>query len=449
MPSRSDLKLGLAMVSNGTHAAGWRLPGAQADAGVDFALWKRMAQQAEAAKFHFIFLADGQAVRTNAKDDEALSYSGRIDQFEPLTIISALAAVTERIGFVATASTSYNEPFTIARKYASLDYISGGRVGWNVVTSWSEAEAKNFSREKHFDHDFRYRRAEEFVDVVTGLWDSWEDDAFLRDQAGGRYFDPAKMHVLNHKGEFFSVKGPLNSPRPPQGYPVIAQAGSSEPGQELAARTADLVYTAQRDFASAKAFYDSVKGRAAKYGRSPDDMLVMPGGLIVVGESDQQAQDRLGELEALIHPVHGLSVLANLFGDLSGYPLDEPLPDIVLNGPIKSIASTMARQAKEKGMTIRQLYTFLSGGAAHQQIVGSPARIADHMQEWFEGRACDGFNLMIPYYPDGLTEVIDLLLPELRRRGLFREEYSGRTLRENLGLARPAHGEARMRVAGA
>ncbi len=440
MSAPARLKLGLAMVSNGTHAAGWRLPGAHADAGLDFSIWKKMAQEAEAAKFHFIFLADGQAVRTNAKDDEALSYSGRIDQFEPLTIIAALSAVTERIGFVATASTTYNEPYTIARKYASLDHMSSGRVGWNVVTSWSEAEAKNFSREKHLEHATRYRRAEEFVDVVTGLWDSWEDDAFLRDQRGGRYFDPAKMHVLNHRGEFFSVKGPLNVARPLQGYPVIAQAGSSEPGQELAARTADLVYTAQRDIASAKAFYASVKGKAAAYGRAPEDLVVMPGGLIVVGESEQQARDRLGELEALIHPVHGLSVLANLFGDLSAYPLDEPLPDIVLDGPVKSIAGSMAKQAKEQRMTIRQLYTFLSGGAAHQQIVGSPKQIADHMQEWFEAKACDGFNLMIPYYPQGLTEVIQLLLPELRRRGLFRDEYEGRTLRENMGLRRPPHG---------
>ncbi|CAH1690364.1 Nitrilotriacetate monooxygenase component A [Hyphomicrobiales bacterium] len=400
-----------------------------------------MARAAERAKIHFIFLADGQAVRVQAKDNEALSYSGRVDLFEPLTLIAALSAVTEHIGFVATASTTYNEPYTIARKYASLDYISGGRVGWNVVTSWSEAEAKNFSREKHLDHDVRYRRAQEFFDIVTGLWDSWEDDAFIRDKAG-RYFHPEKLHVLNHRGEFFQVRGPLNVPRPPQGYPVIAQAGSSEPGQELGARTADLIYTAQRDLAEAQAFYASVKGKMPKYGRKPEDALVMPGALVVTGDTRAEAEDRMARLESVIPPEVGYAILNNIVGDLSAYPVDGPVPESMSNGPVKSIANPVLQEARKDGLTIRQFYTKLAGAAGHQHIVGAPADIADHFEEWFTRGACDGFNLMIPYYPEGLTLVLDKVVPELQRRGLFRTEYEGRTLRENLGLPRPNYGSA-------
>ncbi|WP_431284338.1 LLM class flavin-dependent oxidoreductase [Humitalea sp. 24SJ18S-53] len=434
-----QMKLGLSMVQNGTHLAAWRHPGSPLGGALDFKLWKRMAQAAEAAKIHFMFWADGAAVRINAKSDDDLSYNGRIEQFEPTTLMAAISAVTERIGLIATASTTYNEPYTVARKFASLDYLSEGRVGWNVVTSWSEQEAVNFNRDKHLDHSVRYRRAEEFFDVVLGLWDSWEDDAFLRDREGGRYFDPAKMHVLAHKGEHFSVRGPLNIARPVQGYPVIAQAGSSEPGQDLAARTADLVYTAQQNLAEAQAFYASVKGRLAAYGRSPDDMLVMPGAMIVVGETDEAARDKLAELEALIHPKIGMGILERTVGDLSAYPVDGPVPDLTGDGPVKSISGKTLRLAREQGLTIRQLYTRLSGGSGHYQIVGSAKTIVDEMEAWFLGGGCDGFNMMLPYYPDGLEDVLRLVVPELQRRGLFRTEYEGRTLRENLGLRRPAH----------
>lgn len=439
--SAQQLKIGLSLVSNGTHPAGWRLPEARADAALDFALWKEMAQAAERAKIHFIFLADGIAVRTAASDDDALSYSGRIDQFEPLTLISALSAVTERIGFISTASTTYNEPFHIARKFASIDHISGGRGGWNVVTSWSEAEAKNFSRDKHLEHSIRYGRAEEFVDVVRGLWDSWEDDAFERDKIGGRYFDPAKMHVLNHVGEDFSVRGPLNIARPIQGYPVIAQAGSSEPGQELAARTADLIYTAKQKREDAIAFYNSVKGRFHKYGRTPDQALVMPGIMPVIGRTEQEARDKYEQIQQLIHPKVGLAMLARTFGDLSSYPLDGPLPDDlpVLDG-VKSHRDPLLRMAREGNLTIRQLYERVTGAAGHLQLCGTPKSIADTMEEWFTTGACDGFNIMAPYFPAGLYEFLDQVIPELQRRGLFHNEYEGRTLRENLGLARPKHG---------
>ncbi|MFB9949212.1 LLM class flavin-dependent oxidoreductase [Rhizobium puerariae] len=444
--SDRQLKIGLSLVSNGTHPAGWRLPEARADAALDFSLWKEMAQAAEQAKIHFIFLADGIAVRTAASDDDALSYSGRIDQFEPLTLIAGLAASTQKIGYIATASTTYNEPFHIARKFASLDFISGGRVGWNVVTSWSEAEARNFSREKHLEHSIRYGRAEEFVDVVRGLWDSWEDDAFMRDKEGGRYFDPAKMHVLNHVGEDFSVRGPLNIARPPQGYPVIAQAGSSEPGQELAARTADLIYTAKQRREDARAFYQSVKGRFGKYGRSTGSALVMPGIMPVIGRTMEEAQARYQRIQELIHPKVGLAMLARTFGDLSSYPLDGPLPDNLptLDG-VKSHRDPLLRMAREENLTIRQLYMRVTGAAGHLQLCGTPESIADTMAEWFNAGACDGFNIMAPYFPDGLYEFLDQVVPVLQKRGLFRTDYEGNTLRENLGLARPAHPATRIK----
>ncbi|MBV8651016.1 MAG: LLM class flavin-dependent oxidoreductase, partial [Alphaproteobacteria bacterium] len=394
---RTGLKLGLSVTSNGSHSAGWRYPGASADTSLDFAFWRRLALRAEQAKIHFIFFADGAAVRQGADDPEALRYIGKIDQFEPLTLISALSAVTTRIGFIATASTTYNEPYTVARKYASIDYISGGRVGWNVVTSWSEAEAKNFNLDASLQHAIRYRRANEFVDVVTGLWDSWEDDAFHRDQRSGEYVDPAKLHVLDHKGEFFSVKGPLNVARPVQGYPVIAQAGASEPGQLLAARTADLVYTAQQNIGTAQAFYRALKDRVASAGRDPEALKIMPGILPIVGRTEAEARERHQTLRSLVHPKVIYAMLEPKFGDMSAYPLDGPVPDLPETNGIKSIRAQLSA-AREKGLTIRELYE-TSGAGGHRQIVGTAAEIADLIEEWFVGRACDGFNIMPPYFP--------------------------------------------------
>lgn len=442
MPAtRTGLTLGLSVTSNGSHAAGWRYPGAPADSSIDFAFWRQLAQRAEAAKIHFIFFADGAAVRQGGDDPQALRYIGKIDQFEPLTLISALAAVTSRIGFVATASTTYNEPYTIARKYASIDYISGGRVGWNVVTSWSEAEARNFNLEHSLRHDLRYRRAREFVDVVTGLWDSWEDDAFSRDQASGEYVDPSKLHVLAHKGEFFSVKGPLNIARPVQGYPVIAQAGSSEPGQQLAASFADLVYTAQQDKEAAKSFYDGLKARLIARGRPPDSLKILPGLLPIIGRTREQARERHERLRHLVHPKVIYAMLEPKFGDMSAFPLDGPIPDLPETNGIKSIKHQLDT-ARAKGLTIRELYE-VSGAGGHRQIVGTPGEIADLIEDWFAGGACDGFNLMPPYFPDGLNDLLDLLVPELQRRGLFHTEYEGRTLRDTLGLPRPVHPSTR------
>ena len=435
-----QMKLGFNIVVNGAHAAGWRMPGARADAAMDIAMWKDMAQAAERACIHFMFWADGIAVRHSAKDDDELSYNPRIDVFEPLTLIGALAAVTERLGFVASASTTYNEPYHIARKFASLDYISRGRVGWNVVTSWSEQEAFNFGLDAHVEHGARYRRAEEFVDVVFGLWDSWEDDAFIRDKASGRYFDPAKLHTLNHSGEQLRVKGPLNVARPLQGYPVIAQAGSSGPGQDLGARIADLIYTAQKTKEDAAKFYASVKAHGAARGRDPASMLVMPGILPVLGRTRQEAQDRFEQMQDMVHPKVGLPMLAETFGDLSGLPLDGPLPPpLVNNNAVKSGHEKLAAMGRQPGMTIAKLYKIMAGASGHNVFVGTAAEAADQMQDWFENAACDGWNLIPPFLPEPAIECLEWLVPELQRRGLFQTEYQGDgTFRGSMGLDRPA-----------
>lgn len=439
MPADRQMKLGLNIVANGAHAAGWRMPGARVDAAMDIHFWKRMAQEAERARFHFMFWADGIAVRHSAKDDEELAYNARIDVFEPLTVIGALSAVTERLGFVASASTTYNEPYHVARKFASLDYVTNGRVGWNVVTSWSEQEAYNFGSDAHMEHGLRYRRAEEFVDVIFGLWDSWEDDAFIRDKASGRYFDAAKLHTLNHCGEVFAVKGPLNTARPIQGYPVIAQAGSSGPGQDLGSRIADLIYTAQKTYESAAAFYGSVKQHAVATGRDPDGMLVMPGILPIMGRTRREAQDRFNQLQDLVHPRVGMPMLADTYGDLSHLPPDSPLPPpLSRSNAVKSGHEALIELGQQPGMTVSKLYKIMAGASGHNIAVGTVADIAGIMQEWFENGACDGWNVMPAYLPDPATEIFEWLVPELQRRGLFHTEYEGNgTLRGSLGLQRP------------
>lgn len=444
--TRRMMKLGLNLVGNGAHSGGWRMPEAHLAASMDFALWKRLAQQAEAAKFHFMFWADGIAVRSSAKDDAQLSYDSRIDVFEPFTIMAALSAVTERMGYIASASTTFNEPYHIARKFASLDHISGGRAGWNVVTSWSEQEALNFGQDALLDHALRYRRAEEFVEVVLRLWDSWEDDAFLRDKDSGRYFDPAKLHTPGHDGEHFRVRGPLNTRRPVQGHPVIAQAGSSGPGQELGARRADIIYTMQKSREDAVAFYDGVKARIAAHGRSPESALVMPGIMPIMGRTMQEAQDRADQLAALIHPELGLAALIPSFGDLSGYPLDGPVPPpLAATNSVKSAHERLARQLQGQTMTIRELINQRSA-SGHHVFIGTPARVADEMEDWFVHGGCDGWNILPPFFPAPVEEGCTQLIPELQRRGLFHTDYEGRTFRENLGLARPAHPAGAQRI---
>lgn len=442
MARRNDqMRLGAFLYPSGHHIAAWRHPDARADAGIDFRHYAELAQAAEAAKFDLVFLADG--VGTRGDDVEFLSRTAHSyqAQFEPITLLSALAAVTTRIGLVGTASTSFNEPYHIARKFASLDHISGGRAGWNLVTSSSAHEARNFNRDDHFDHADRYGRAEEFVDVVTGLWDSWEDDAFVRDKAAGRFYDPARRHVLAHKGAHFSVQGPLNVARAPQGHPVVVQAGSSEAGKELAARSGEAVFTAQQTLDDAVAFYTDLKGRLPRHGRSADDLKILPGVFPVVGHSESEAKEKFEQLQSLIDPVVGLALVAGLSGgfDLSGYPLDGPIPELPPTNASKSRQRLVIDLARREQLTIRQLYQRVAGARGHWQLVGTPAQIADELEARFLAYGADGYNIMSPVLPGGLTDFIALVLPELRRRGLFREEYTGTTLREHLGLARPQH----------
>lgn len=431
--------LGAFFHPTGHHVAAWLHPGSQADAPVNFEHYVGLAQTAEQAKFDLIFLADESAVRKGSM--EALCrWPQYMAYFEPLTLLSAIAAVTRNIGLVATSTTSYNEPYSLARRYASLDHISHGRAGWNVVTSGNASESKNFGREEHYEHAERYARAREFVQVVKGLWDSWDDDAFMRDRASAQYFDPAKLHILDHKGPHFSVRGPLNIARPPQGYPVLVQAGASDTGRSFAAETAEIVFTLAQTKEQAKTFYDDLKGRMAEFGRSPDQLKVLPGLNPIVGRSRTEAQEKYEMLQSLIHPDVGLEVLSIAFGgyDFRGLPLDEPVPDVPMNKNASQGHQINAlKMARENSLTIRQLYQRYAGARGNRTIVGTAADIADQMEDWFSDKAVDGFLIQPPYLPEGLRDFVSLVVPELRRRGLTREEYSGTTLRENLGLTKP------------
>ncbi|RFB87115.1 nitrilotriacetate monooxygenase [Rhizobium leguminosarum bv. trifolii] len=440
MGRRKDkIKLGAFLLFTGHHVAAWRHP--QASVGIDFENYFELAKLAEAAKFDAIFFADGVAARL--KDVEAASrkaHSG-VYPFEPITLLSALSSVTRNIGLIATASTSFSDPYNLARQFGSLDRLSGGRAGWNLVTSSDPEAAYNFGHETQILHADRYERAEEFADVVLGLWDSWDDDAFIRDQAGGRYFDPEKLHRLDHKGRHFKVRGPLNIPRSPQGRPVLVQAGASGPGKELAARTAEAIFAAHITLEEAKAFYSDVKGKLGAYRRSPDDLKILPGIFPVVGRSETEAQEKFEALQELIQPQVGLNLLSQLSGvDLSSYPLDGPIPsNLPVTNAGKSRQELVLDLARRENLTIRQLYLRIAGARGHWQVVGTPSQIADAMEERFENYGADGFNIMAPIMPGGLVDFIELVVPELRRRGLFRTEYEGTTLRENLGLKRPVN----------
>ncbi|MGE9763273.1 LLM class flavin-dependent oxidoreductase [Pseudomonas sp. PDM20] len=432
------LSLGAFLMATGHHVSAWRHPDVPANGGLDFRLYKRLAQVAEAAKFDALFVADSVAAPTG----DIASRMARSDHFEPLTLLSALAAVTERIGLVGTVTTSYNEPYHVARKFASLDHLSEGRAGWNLVTSDAAAEALNFNRQEHFGHAERYARAREFHEVVTGLWDSWEDDAFTRDKTSGQYYDPAKLHVLNHEGENFRVQGPLNVARSPQGRPVIVQAGSSETGRELAAQTAEVVFTAQTSLAAARDFYNDLKGRLPRFGRSADDLRIMPGVFVVVGQSQAEAQEKFEAFQELVEPQVGVALLSRMLGnfDLSAYPLNGPLPELPLtDSGQRSRQLLLTELAGRENLTLAQLGRRIAGGRGHYSLIGTPAQIADELQAWFEGGVADGFNVLVPHLPGGLEDVANHVVPELQRRGLFRREYSGSTLREHLGLKRPAN----------
>ena len=433
--SPRQLSLGAFLMATGHHVAAWRHPEVPADP-LDFSVYKRTARIAEAACFDALFVADSVAVSS----EEIASRSARSVYFEPLSLLSALSAVTERIGLVGTATTSYNEPYHVARKFASLDHLSGGRAGWNLVTSDAAAEAQNFGLDAHIPHAERYARAREFQQVVQGLWDSWADDAFLRDKASGRFYDPARLQVLDHSGEHFKVRGPLNVARSPQGRPVLVQAGSSETGRELAAQTAEVVFTAQTSLARAQAFYADLKGRLARYGRGEDELKIMPGVFVAVAASESEAREKFERFQELVEPEVGVALLGRMLGnfDLSGYPLDGPLPELPLTeSGQQSRQRLLTELAGAEELTLAQLGRRIAGGRGHYTLIGTPTQIADELQAWFEGRGADGFNVLVPHLPGGLEDFASLVVPELQRRGLFRREYRGRTLREHLGLPRP------------
>ena len=419
----------------GIHTAWWRYPGGHPDANFNFEHLARFARKLEAGKFDAFFMADHLAVMNMPM--EALKRSATVTSFDPLTLLPALAVLTERIGLIATASTTYNEPYHVARKFASLDHISKGRAGWNLVTSGNPDEALNFGRDAHLDHATRYRRAREFFDVVTGLWDSWADDAFLRDVEAGLYFDPDKLHVLDHKGEFLKVKGPLNIGRPVQGWPVIVQAGASEAGRQIAAETAELVFGSASRLEAGREYYADVRTRAEKAGRDPDHIKILPGAFTVVGESEEEAREKKALLDSLVPVESGLANLSVRLGvDASGFDLDAPLPEIPESNASRSIQTQIVDHARKTGASVRELAQRV-GGYGGLSFVGTPSQIADRMQEWLEREACDGFNVMFPFVPEGLDDFVDRVVPELQRRGLFRQDYEGATLRDHLGLPRP------------
>ena len=433
------MKLGLFLYGPGHHIAAWREDGVAADAGRSLRHYVELTQLAERALFDLVFNADSNS--TFGPDDINIWKHTTVSmRLEPLTLLGALAAVTKHIGLVATATTTYLEPFHVARMFATLDQLSGGRIGWNVVTSSAESEAFNFSHVAHPPHAERYERAAEFIEVAQGLWDTFEEDAYVMDKAKGLFFDPDKLHMLHHRGKHFAVRGPLMVPRSPQGQPVIVEAGQSEAGRELAARTAEVVFTVQQNIEPAREFYSDLKTRAARCGRSPDMIKVMPGVVPVVGHTRSEAEDKFGRLQSLIHPYLGVAMLSDIVGmDLSAFPLDGPMPDVPLTNTQQGRQKVVVDIARREGLTIRQLYIRVSGARGHRIVCGTAGDIADALEEWYRGGAADGFNIMPQVLPQGLAEFAEFVVPELQRRGLFRSQYEGSTLRENLGLPRPAN----------
>jgi FMN-dependent oxidoreductase (nitrilotriacetate monooxygenase family) len=435
MTASRQLRLNAFMRPATIHTGAWRYPGAFSDANFNFAHLKRFAQTLERGRFDAFFMADHLAVLNMPLD--ALKRSHTVTSYEPFTLLSALAGVTEHLGLVATGSTTFDAPYHVARRFASLDHISGGRAGWNIVTTSNPDAARNFGLTDHMEHGERYARAREFYDVVTGLWDSWADDAFIRDVENGIYFDPDKLHVLDHKGKYLSVRGPLNIARPVQGWPVIVQAGASDAGRQLAAETAEMVFTAQNDLAAGREFYADVKSRAEKAGRSRDHLKIMPACMVVVGHTIEEARAKRARLDGLVHYANAIASLSIALGhDASKFDPDGPLPEVPESNASKSGRQRAIDLARREKLTVRQLAQRL-GGYSGLALVGTPKSIGDEMEEWLATEGSDGFTIMFPYLPGGLDDFVERVVPELQRRGLFRREYEGRTLRENLGLPRP------------
>lgn len=428
------LHLNAFLMGVGHHEAAWRHPRTDARRVLDVRHFQELAQIAERGRLDSVFFADGLAVGPRIEHNTQAV-------FEPITLLTAMAVVTRHVGLVATASTGYNEPYNLARKFASLDHISGGRAGWNIVTSGGADEARNFGFDDTPDHAGRYDRAAEFVEVATALWDSWEDDAIELDAAAGRFADPAKVHAIGHAGERFAVRGPLNIPRSPQGRPVLVQAGSSESGKEFAAKYAEAVFTAQRTLAEGQAFYQDLKSRVVKAGRDLQSLKILPGLVPFIADTEAEARELEQEFTDLISPAYSLRQLSRMLGvDLTEHSLDAPLPALP---PIDRIQGNKSRYelvknlAETENLTVRELIGKLGGGRGHRTFAGTPQQIADEIELWFVGGAADGFNVMPPYLPGGLEEFTARVVPILQERGLFRTEYTGTTLREHYGLERP------------
>ncbi len=428
-----SIHLGLFVLGTGNHTAAWRLPGAD-DSFQDISVIQRMAATAERGLFDLLFVGDGLAANLGSHP----SFTTRLD---PLLMLAAIAVTTKHIGLGATMSTTYSNPFTVARSFSSLDHISGGRAAWNAVTTASAASGGNFGR-VHPDHESRYEIAGEFIEVVRGLWDCWDDDAIVKDRATGRYIDASRVRTLDHQGKFFSVRGPLNGGRSPQGQPIVLQAGGSERGQALAARTADVVFSVVQDFDEAKIAYAGLKERVRRFGRNPDEVSILPGVMPVVGRTDAHAREILDGLQRMVDSTEGLAMLSARMGtDMSKYPLDGPVPELPLPETSHGFARAMLSKARRENMSLRDLYNLTAAARGHWVLCGSAKTIADTLEQWFVERAADGFNIMPAWFPGGFDDFVDGVVPLLQRRGLYRAAYSGTTLRDHFGLRKPACGE--------
>ncbi|MFF2092212.1 LLM class flavin-dependent oxidoreductase [Paenibacillus sp. NPDC058174] len=439
MSRRKQLKLGAILHGVGGSHTDWQHPDVSPDASINIDFYKKQALKAEEGKFDLVFIADGLYIT-----EKSLPHF--LNRFEPLTLLSAIGSVTSRIGLVGTLSTSYSEPFNVARQFASLDQISRGRAGWNLVTSYMEGSAANFGKENHIQREERYKIAQEYLDVVRGLWDSWEDDAFVVDKQSGQFFDPDKLHTLHHKGQYYSVRGPLNISRSKQGQPVIFQAGSSEDGRALAAREADAVFTGLESIEDAKTFYADIKARAAGFGRSPDAIKIFPAIGPVVGRTTEEAERKYQEVANLVTVDKALDYLGRYFNhhDLSQYPLDALFEDLdIYNWPsIRSGNEIIKRQAKEEQLTLREVA--LRVATPRPGFIGTPERVADLIEQWLEEDAADGF-IVGAAVPSGLDDFVDEVVPLLQARGIYRKEYESDTLRGNLGVPVPANRYAKER----
>jgi FMN-dependent oxidoreductase (nitrilotriacetate monooxygenase family) len=435
--TRRELHLNAFLMEAGHHEAAWRLPESNPRADFDLGHWIRLAKLAEDAKFDSLFLADGPALTGNG----AFRPPG---QLEPFTLLTALSQHTSRIGLIATVSSTYNEPYNLARRLASVDHVSGGRAGWNIVTSAGADEAANFGLDQRPDHAARYDRADEFLTVAKALWDSWEREAVRADKASGHYADPARLHAIDHAGNHFKVAGPLNVERPPQGHPLLVQAGSSDDGKNFAARHAEAIFTAHQTYDRAADFYRDIKTRAKAAGRDPDGVLVLPGIVPFIGSTEEEAAELARRFDELRIPEYGLGQLAwNFETDPSVFELDGPLPDFILARPklqgSQSRSDLIIELAVRENLTVREILSRLGGGRGHFTFIGTPDQAADTIISWFEGGAADGFNVMAPALPSQLEAFIEHVLPILRDKGLFREEYRGTSLRDHYGLAVPAN----------